>query len=126
MLRPRGSQRGYHQHLGPGRSVQQLWQRLDPAHPGHFEVEKDHIDPMGFELVETVLGSAGCRDDGHVAFTLDHAREDSAHGQRIVDQHHADQTRRCVLIAWRYAFSFEGSHHDPAPFRIRPCLLAGA
>ena len=79
--------------------------RLEPARPGHFEVEQDDVDAHRLERVDRVFGGPGNRGDLERVVAFDHARQHRAGDHRIVDDHQADAAialRRSRLAVPRY------------------------
>ena len=93
VLGPVHRQRGDHQHLRVCRRGKDRGQGVEPAHPGHFQIEQHNVRRFGSELGNGALGAAGRAGEHQRGIAFDHALEDRAHGKRIIDDHHPDRAR---------------------------------
>ena len=86
-------QRRRHDHDEVALLFQQPRQRRDAVGVGHVDVEDDDVGIGALELLDGLAAAAHRADDLQPRFRLDPARQQAAHDDGVVDDHHPDGSR---------------------------------
>ena len=70
--------------------LEQQRQRRQPVEVGHLDVEHDDVGIGARDLLDRLAPGAQRRDDLEIRLLVDPARDETAHHDRVVDDHDAD------------------------------------